>query len=277
MKPRLSYLIAGLALVLFVISSAFAWKYYNEARFWQETFETETQQAWDLYNQAKVRLVEKIERVEFLDKRLQEELGKTKIKTVKEVVKVYVETESEETSGRITETSQPDVFRYDDFRLHAIVDVPRRTLSYTLTQRWGVGLYVLPNNDYRVEIAELDPNGNVLQTYSPTTFTVTLLRPEPKQSWNLGINLNLGAAFYLNVDPSPLLYLNFVSYGETHLDSSWRVASLGVSQHGLEVVPVSYRISDHLPFLSDLFLDLLVGTDWRFDTYRVGLGLSSTF
>jgi hypothetical protein len=143
-----------------------------------------------------------------------------------------------------------------------------------------MNLYSFPDKDYRAELLELNrTNGKVIASYPINDFVV-IEKDDRTEEFQFGTNVMIGGMVYTNkmldVGNQPYASLNFISYGKSHLDGSWRFLSLGAGMNGATLLPVSYRISNQIPLLSDVFLDsaIVFGYDGNLS---IGLGIGSTF
>lgn len=264
------------ATVLFIALSVFAWRSWNDAKDWKSLYDQQvgmTDKAEDSYNKAKVIITDRELKIETLDKKLKEAMGR---KPVKEVV--YITVQADASGGGQAVTESETIYKFRDFRLAATLDTETKDFDYALTQKFRVGLFELEGNDYRAELVEL--NGSEVVTSHAIHDFVVYKRKEGSRKFQLGTNLQLGAWGGISLPViagmwSPFVSLNFMSYGASHLDSDWRFLSLGVNMKGGQIEPISYRLSNHIPLLSDLFVTLPVSVTWD-GRVVIGLGLSST-
>lgn len=231
------------------------------------------------YNQAQVTIKDQLDKITVMDENLKGLNGKRPDQKISYSVK-YVTVGS----GAITNAVSPftditsPIWTFNDFRLYADINTVEKWLQYKLTQKFKTNIYVLDENDYRIEVAEINSKtGEIVQTIPVTDFTVEKKRSPSK--WHFGTSLEVGGGAVTTLDPKvkPLGYLslNFISKGASHLDSDIRVASVGIGTAGGIVSPVSYRISNVIPLVSDLFIEPLVGISFK-GKLLIGIGVAST-
>lgn len=274
-------LIANIVLsILLVISGIGLYKLYADKKALEETLNTQiklTQNLEQEYNQAKIALTNKDIQIKVLDKKLKEAL-KRKVITKKIYVKI-----DDDTSGKgqaLTDTTQPTIYRFADYRLEATLNTETQDFTYRLHQLFDLNIYQAGAYDYRIEIVEKNRlTGEVVRFIKAKEFSV-VQKVESSEQFTVGFNLNIGFAGYvgpaLKVLPEPYMLFNFMSYGRTHLDSTWRFASLGVGYQNAIFVPVSYNIGQAIKVLSDAWVDPFIGVSWNKKLIG-GIGISSTF
>jgi len=273
-----------IATIAFIGVSVFAYKNWESKNYYQELAVQATSDAggWkDKYNAAQVQIVDKITEIEVYDRKLNDEINKKRVKEI-----IYVEvTRTVEGKGKLEAVTNgtsdtPIHFIYKDFRLIADIDMMNLTLNYIFKQKLKVNIYQSENNDYRTEVLEINAEtGEIVGTFEVENFLVIKEREITKQ-FNTGFNLSLGGIIqtedWCKFNPNVYITANFISYGVSHLDSDWRFIAIGLSAYGGILSPIAYRISNHIPFLSDLFIEPLVGISWK-GHLTYGIGLSTTF
>ena len=250
-------------------------------------YESQVEMITDAENsfaRAKVVYQDKLEKINAENERLAKEIDGRRPETVIRTIFVGESGGSAEFTDPVTQTetvTAPSIIDFEDFRIKGQVFVAERKVDYSLAQQFRMNLYVLNDTDYRAELVELNrETGDVVDIYEVEDFVVQKQKDSPK--WHFGTNLMVGAngAIQLpvpNTEYNAYAVLNFISKGATHLDSSHRLLSLGPSVRGVTVIPYSYRIANHIPLLSDLFIDIgNVTMSWRTDRFSVGVGISST-
>jgi hypothetical protein len=264
-------------IVLSVVLGIFAYNLWADGR----KKDDEILSLGEKVNQAKVIEREQLDKIQALDSRLAKEINKER-----PVEYVYVEVakviEKEGDIKVVTEvvdgvTRETDEWQYKDFRLTVDINPTAKRLKYSLSQKFRINLYVLDDSDYRAEMAEIAPNGEVVEIYDITDFQVEKQRSP--SSWHTGFNLMVGGGglfeFTGKFQPTGHLLLNFISKGATHLDSDYRLLSVGAGTAGGVIAPFQYRISNAIPFFSDIFIDPMVGVSYK-GKWFFGVGLSST-
>ena len=270
--------------VLLIATGAFAIKRHQDANYWEQAsnkvVEVDRSKPED-YNKAEVSEVDKIEDLDVKDEKV-----KTVIKerVVEKVVYVTVNPESEGGGAAEAVTSNapgpPTSYTYEDFRISMFYDSTNQTFRYSLRQQFKMNLYV-SGLDYRAEILEINRNtGEVVGTYPVEDFRVIQEKDDAKQ-FNFGFNMMLGGGTFVdtkaNFDYNFHGMMNFISHGKSHLDSDWRILSLGAGNKAAVLSPLSYRVSNFIPLFSDIFIDTLVTTTYKNPAIGFGLGLSTTF
>lgn len=194
---------------------------------------------------------------------------------------IYVEvpikvTDSSNNVTTITQLSER--YEWSDYHLALTFTTTDQSFKYKLTQKFKIQSYDL-GDEVQVEMAEIDDKGEVRNVYKVSTVA---FKETPKNEWYTGFNLNIGGGgtlgTNLKLDYSVHALVNFLSRGKSHLDSDWRLLSVGAGYPGFVFSPVQYRISNHIPLLSDLYGDLLIVLPYRaLSTPYFGIGISSTF
>lgn len=285
-------------IVLMSIGLFYTIKKMNDFKDMFETTKSALSDADQKYNQAKVLLEEKEFKISVVDKKLQEEIGKskayeeivvkwvTKIKGggVTNVIHQYPVSETsiavqKEHSNELTFYSK---YNYGDFRIDITTDTKSKVIEYVLTQDMGVKIYKLGDYDYRAEIIEY----NRFTKEPVTTFTSSKfdIRKVYKSSdkFNLGANITIGgnASINSNLKFSPGGYIgfNFMSYGVSPLDSKYRFATIAPGTNGAFIIPFSYNVGRNLPLFNDLYIDIpMVGMEYKLPVrILLGVGVSST-
>lgn len=114
-------------------------------------------------------------------------------------------------------------------------------------------------------------------------FTQLKIRDKEFQWWSPHINLNVDAGFGsdLKTRVGAGLSFSFSGYGRTSNDLTWRFLDFGLSTNGTnyfgKFTPVSYNIGDKLPLISNTFLSLFVGREFKNKTTLGGVSLSVPF
>lgn len=272
--------------VCLVAAGIFAYKFYKQSKEFQSLWENEItlkDDAEKKYNTEKKQYVEDIgalvDKLDKLDKQLKVE--KRKVKQV-----VVVDTSSEYSSSgtatgggdligdKITETVR-EYYTFSDYHLDITFLTLPGTFQYRLHQNFRIQSYDL-GDALQMEMAEVDDAGNVMQTYQ---LSMRVYQEKNPNKWNFGTNLSVGGGGYVSqtLEGAYSIHalLNFISHGKTHLDSNWRILSVGGGYPGVVVAPVSYRIANFIPLLSDLFIEPLVMMDYGMK-FNFGIGISST-
>ena len=251
------------------------------------------------YQTTKKQMVDDIERLVKDNKRLDDQL-KINIKKVKELEihtarggssgggqgtakgeTVYVEVPIKVTdaNGDVTNIVQlAERYEWSDYHLALTFTTTDQSFKYKLTQQFRINSYDL-GDEIQIEMAEIDDKGDVKAIYKVSTVA---FKETPKNEWQTGLNLNVGGGGTLGTDLkggySVHALFNFLSRGKSHLDSDWRLLSIGAGYPGFVAAPVQYRISNHIPLLSDMFIEPIIVIPYKsLATPHFGIGLSSTF
>ena len=282
MKQNL--LIIGLVVILTLLGIK-TYLLYQDSKDMENLYHAalDSSKDWeDKYNAAKVVVVKEPPKINVRDPNLKSDVKREKIKEVHTVEYVV---ESTNTISIVyipvtgtTEITQP--IEFEDFRIKGQLDIQEKKFSYKLSQIFTLNIYEMKDFDYRVEILELDNKGNVLNTITPSKYTVIRVAEDTEKWWIELPILNIGGGYgtFQDLEHGPIVYagINFIAYGKTHLDSTWRFGTINIGYPAyISITPVGYRIGEHLPLVEDVYIDTVIGTEFK----RIygGLAISSTF
>jgi hypothetical protein len=295
MKQTIAIIILS---ILLTIAGVFGYNQYTKAKTAKldhdnliTTLTGENLDWKNKYNTALVTISNKDIEVSILDAKLKKEIGKkpTVIEHI-QIRTVILDTQSGVlkpiiapiSDGTTTPVSTPTMYVFHDFRLDAIADTKRQTFKYELHQDLGINVYRLSETVFKAEVLEYKDNV-FYKSYpiDPGKMKVDLVLNKPK-GLQTGFNLMLGAGLVISTENANVDYTvhgmgNFISYGVSHLDSDVRFLSIGAGSKGLLLSPASWRVSNVIPLLSDMFLDTLVIEPYALGKPLVGVGVSSTF
>ncbi len=273
------YFIVAAIVIAVIALGGFAYKAWSEAKMYKDLYNQQIDLTGDAeknYNRAKVILSDKDIKINALDTKLRKAIGKTRV--VKEVI--YIKVEAKVTGAGKAIKVTPELYTYKDFRLAATLDTISNDFSYFLSQHFKMNLYELEGNDYRAELLEINGDTGKAVTSHEIRDFIVIKKPPEAGDWHFGTNMMIGISANVNkvleVTYPPYVQFNFISYGKSHLDSSWRFGSLGINTDGGLITPASYRISNLFPVINDMWVDVPVTLGFDKQT-RIGVGISSTF
>jgi hypothetical protein len=250
------------------------------------------------YNQARVLLEEKEFKIHVTDKKLAEEIGKSKVYEemvvkwvskingggVTKVINNYPVSEKavDAVKENPTELTYYSKYNYSDFRIDITTDTKSKIIEYSLTQDMGVKIYKLGDYNYRAEIIEYNRlTHQPVTTFTSSSFDIRKVYKNPDK-FNLGASISIGGDVALTQDfkfsPGGYLSFNFMSYGVSPLDSKFRFVSVAAGTNGAFVIPFSWNAGRSLPLFNDLYIDIpMVGIQYKKPiTLILGIGISST-
>lgn len=288
----------GLFIIVLLGAGIFLYIKWENTQTELDLTKTSLEETGKEYNQAKVQFEKEKIKIDALDKKLQESIGRAKA-----IEQLVIKWANNSTGGgqankqvyntTINEYSTPasqvpeDLtyyakYNYKDFRIDITADSKEELITYKLSQLMNLKIYKLSDFDYRAEIIEYNKDtSEPVQVFPIESFDIRKVVLD-KNKVNFGFNLTVGANAALNstfkFKPGANLGMNFISYGQTHLQSKFRFVTINAGTNGAFITPFSYNLHDMLKIFNDLYIDIpMVGIEYQKGISPiVGIGLSST-
>lgn len=289
--------IIGMLIALLITIGAGIFLYTQMDKYKNELDLTKTQleDTGKEYNQAKIGMQEDKIKIEAIDQKLNESLKKTK--AIERMIILWSndskgggKTTDKEvyipSAGLVTEVPEGltyyTKYNFKDFRIDITTDTKDDTILYKLSQKMGLKIYKLGDFDYRAEIIEYNKDtSEPVATFPVDKFDIRKVYTNPNKvhfGFNLVVGGNVGMNSKFEFKKGGSLGVNFMSYGQTHLQSKFRFLTVHAGTDGAFIAPFSYNIHDLIKIFNDLYIDVpMIGIEYNKGiTPIVGIGISST-